>query len=184
DALAKAILDAKITRAGFEANFTSFGQIHALERGIGEALKGKNGKATKSPELVPLEDVMTNIRKVKDDQEIDLIRKSAAIAEEAFEAIRDEIKVGETENHLAGLLIMEMRSRGASTSSFEAIVAAGANSALPHYRPADVLVKRDQPLLFDWGAIHKGYCSDLTRTLMIGRVAPRMKEIYKIVLDA
>jgi Xaa-Pro aminopeptidase len=127
---------------------------------------------------------MTNIRKVKDDQELDLIRKSAAIAEEAFEAIRDEIKVGETENHLAGLLIMEMRSRGASTSSFEPIVAAGANSSLPHYRPCDVLVKRDQPLLFDWGALHKGYCSDLTRTLMIGRVSPKMKEIYRVVLEA
>jgi Xaa-Pro aminopeptidase len=127
---------------------------------------------------------MTNIRKVKDDQEIDLLRKSIAIAEEAFEAIFDEIKVGETENHLAGLLLMEMRSRGASTSSFEPIIAAGANSSLPHYRPGDVLVKRDQPLLFDWGALHKGYCSDLTRTLMIGRVSPKMKEIYKVVLAA
>ena len=127
---------------------------------------------------------MTNIRKVKDDQEIDLIRKSVAIAEEAFEAIRDEIKVGETENHLAGLLLMEMRSRGASTSSFEPIIAAGPNSSLPHYHPADVLVKRDQPLLFDWGALYKGYCSDLTRTLMIGRVSAKMKEIYKVVLDA
>ena len=127
---------------------------------------------------------MTNIRKVKDDQEIDLIRKSIAIAEEAYEAIRDEIKVGETENHLAGLLIMEMRSRGASTSSFEPIIAAGPNSSLPHYRPGDVIVKRDQPLLFDWGAIYKGYCSDLTRTMMIGRVPSKMKEIYKVVLDA
>src|SRR3954471_13608219 len=179
DALAKALLDTKLTRIGFEANFTAFGQMHALEK----ALKDTNGKG-KAPDLVPLEDVMTNIRKVKDDQELDLLRKSVAIAEEAFEAIFDEIKVGETENHLAGLLIMEMRSRGASTSSFEPIVAAGANSSLPHYHPGDVLVKRDQPLLFDWGALHKGYCSDLTRTLMIGRVSPKMKEIYKVVLEA
>jgi Xaa-Pro aminopeptidase len=184
DALAAAILEIKLTRLGFEANFTSFGQIHALERAMTEALKGKNGKGGKTPELVPLEDVMTNIRKVKDDQEVDLIRKSISIAEEAYEAILDEIKVGETENHLAGLLIMEMRSRGASTHSFEPIIAAGPNSSLPHYRPGDVLVKRDQPLLIDWGAIHKGYCSDLTRTLMIGRVSPKMKEIYKVVLDA
>ena len=184
DALAAALLETKATRVGFEANFTSFGQVHALQKALVEALQGRNGKAAKEPELVPLEDVMTNIRKVKDDQEIDLIRKSIAVAEEAYEAIRDEIKVGETENHLAGLLIMEMRSRGASTHSFEPIIAAGPNSSLPHYRPADVLVKRDQPLLFDWGAIHKGYCSDLTRTLMIGRVAPKMKEIYKVVLEA
>jgi len=184
DALAKAMLEVKLERVGFEANFTAFGQIHALERALNESQKDKNGKTGRAPELVPLEDVMTNIRKVKDDQELDLIRKSTAIAEEAFEAIFDEIKVGETENHLAGLLIMEMRSRGASTSSFEPIVAAGPNSSLPHYRPADVLVKRDQPLLFDWGAMYKGYCSDLTRTLMIGRVSARMKEIYKVVLEA
>src|SRR6185503_19397745 len=64
------------------------------------------------------------------------------------------------------------------------IVAAGANSSLPHYRPSEALVARDQPLLIDWGALMKGYCSDLTRTLMIGRVSPKMKQIYKVVLEA
>jgi Xaa-Pro aminopeptidase len=182
EALAKAVLETKAARVGFEANFTDFGQVHALDRALKEQSKDKNGG--KAPELVPLEDVMTNIRKVKDDQEIEQIRKSIAIAEEAFEAIRSEIKVGETENHLAGLLIMEMRSRGAATTSFEPIIAAGSNSSLPHYHPGDVLVKRDEPLLFDWGAIYKGYCSDLTRTLMIGRVSPKMKQIYKVVFEA
>ena len=131
-----------------------------------------------------MENVMVNLRKMKDDHEIDLIRKSAAVAEEAFTAIRAEIKAGLTENYLAGLLIFELRSRGASDSSFPVIVAAGANSSLPHYRPGEALVARDQPLLIDWGAIYKGYCSDLTRTLMIGRVSEKMKKIYKIVLDA
>src|SRR3954471_7586515 len=180
DALAKALLETKATRAGFEANFTAFGQIHALERALNEAIKDKNGKGGKTPELVPLEDVMSNIRKVKDDQEIDLIRKSVAVAEEAFNAILDEIKVGESENHIAGLLVMELRSRGASGSSFPPIVAAGANSSLPHYRPSDTLVQQDQPLLLDWGALYKGYCSDLTRTLLVGRVSQKIKQIYKV----
>jgi Xaa-Pro aminopeptidase len=185
DALAAAVLGTKAKRVGFEANFTTFGQIDALNRAMIDALKGKNGKAGgKEPELVPLEDVMTNIRKVKDDQEIDLIRKSVAVAEEAFEAIRDEIKPGETENHLAGLLIMELRSRGASNSSFPPIVATGSNSSLPHYRPGDTLIQSDKPLLIDWGALYKGYCSDLTRTLLIGRATPKMKQIYKVVLEA
>src|SRR5438094_1275759 len=176
DALLKAIGAAKVKRIGFEANFTTVGQIDALER----ALK----KAEMAVELIPLENVMSNIRKVKDDHEIDLIRKSVAVAEEAYEAIREEIKPGQTENYLAGLLVLELRSRGASNSSFPVIVAAGANSSLPHYRPGEALVQRDQPLLFDWGALVKGYCSDLTRTLMVGRVSPKMKQIYKIVLDA
>jgi Xaa-Pro aminopeptidase len=176
--LAETILSAKVKRVGFEANRATFGQIHALDK----AIKDKAGKET--VELVPVEDVMVNIRKVKDDHEAALIRKSAAIAEEAFNAIRDEIKVGQSENYLAGLLIMELRSRGASDSSFPVIVAAGANSSLPHYRPGDALVRDGQPLLFDWGAIYDGYCSDITRTLMIGSVSAKMKQIYNVVLKA
>ena len=76
DALIKAISASRCRRIGFEANFTTVGQIDALET----ALK----KAEMDVELVPLENVMTNIRKVKDDHEIDLIRKSVAVAEEAF----------------------------------------------------------------------------------------------------
>ena len=179
DALAKVLADAKLKRVGFEANFTTFGQVHAVDKAVKEA---KDGAA--SLELVPLEDVMVNIRKVKDDHEIDLVRKSVGVAEEAFEAIRGEIKAGLTENHLAGLLVFELRSRGASNSSFPVIVAAAANSSLPHYRPGETLVQRDQPLLVDWGALYKGYCSDLTRTLTVGRVSPRIKQIYKVVQEA
>jgi len=190
ETLAPTIVESKATRIGFEANFTTVGQIDSLERAL-QALKDKppesgNGRAGQpaSVELIGLEDVMANIRKVKDDQEIDLIRKSVAVAEEAFEAIRSEIQVGQTENYLAGLLLLELRSRAASGSSFPVIVAAGPNSSLPHYRPAESLVQRDQPLLIDWGAVHKGYCSDLTRTLMVGRVSSRIKQAYKVVLDA
>jgi Xaa-Pro aminopeptidase len=190
DALAKVLGDAKVKRVGFEANFTTFGQVHAIDRVMKDGKNGApagagSGAGTSAGiELVPLEDVMANIRKVKDDHEIDLIRKSVGIAEEAFDAVRGEIKVGLTENYLAGLLVFELRSRGASNSSFPVIVAAAANSSLPHYRPGESLVQRDQPLLIDWGALYKGYCSDLTRTLMVGRVSPKIKQIYKIVHEA
>jgi Xaa-Pro aminopeptidase len=178
DAIAKAIADAKLQRVGFEANFTTFGQASAVDHALQQM------KDIKPVELVPLQDVMVNIRKVKDDNEIDLIRKSVGVAEEAFDAIRSEIKVGQTENYLAGLLVFELRARGASNSSFPVIVAAGANSSLPHYRPGEVLVQRDQPLLIDWGALYKGYCSDLTRTMLVGRVSSRIKQIYKVVQEA
>jgi len=180
EALAKVITDARAGRVGFEVNFTTFGQIDTLDRALRDAAKSGAGAV----EMVPLQDVMLSIRKVKDDHEIDLVRKSAAIAEEAFNAIREEIKVGQTEGYLAGLLIFEMRSRGASDASFPPIVAAGPNSSLPHYRPADALVQRDQPLLFDWGALYKGYCSDLTRTFIVGRASSKIKQIYKVVLEA
>ena len=131
EALANALVELKVARVGFEANFTAFGQVHALDRAVKEI------KGAPAVELVPLEDVMTNVRKVKDDHEIDLIRKSVGVAEEAFEAIRGEIKVGLSENYLAGLLVFELRWRGASDASFPAIVGAGANSSLPHYRPGE-----------------------------------------------
>jgi Xaa-Pro aminopeptidase len=177
-ALAKTVAESGAKRIGFEANFTTVGQISALTR----ALKELNGAG--GVELAPIEDVMTNIRKVKDDHEIDLVRKAIAVAEEAFEAIREQIKVGLSENHLAGLLISELRSRGAQTASFEPIVAAGPNSALPHYRAGESLVQRDQPILFDWGAVYQGYCSDLTRTFLIGQVSQRIKQAYQVVLQA
>jgi len=178
EALARAIVDSKVQRIGFEANYTTFGQIHAVDKTI------KEMKDAPAVELVPLEDVMANIRKVKDDHEIDLVRKAVGLAEEAFEAIRSEIKAGQSENHLAGLLVFELRSRGAADASFPVIVAAGANSSLPHYRPGETLAQRDQPLLIDWGAVYKGYCSDLTRTLLVGRVSPKIKEIYNVVLKS
>ncbi len=178
EALVKTLADSKVKKVGFEANFTTVGQIDAIN------IARKEAKDSRPVELVPLENVMTNIRKVKDDQEVDLIRKSVGVAEEAFNAFREEIKIGLSENYLAGLLVFELRSRGASDSSFPAIVAAGPNSSLPHYRPGETLVQKDQPLLVDWGAIYKGYCSDLTRTLMVGRVDDRVKKIYRVVLDA
>ncbi len=178
DALAEAISQAKVRRVGYDANYTTVGQVRALEAALAE--KG----VASAVELVPVENVMVNIRKVKDDHEIDLVRRSIAIAEEAFHAVRPEIKPGQTESYLAGLLILELRSRGASDASFPVIVAAGTNSSLPHYRPGEALVQRDQPLLMDWGAIHKGYCSDLTRTMLIGRVSEKIRKVYRLVLEA
>jgi Xaa-Pro aminopeptidase len=180
DALAKVFAENPMKRIGFEANFTTVGQIDAILNSI------KANKDAPAPELVPLENVMLSIRKVKDDHEIDLIRKSVAIAEEAFTAIREELKPGQTENYIAGLLIMELRSRGASGTSFPPIVATGTNSSLPHYRPSDdkTEIEKDQPCLIDWGAVLNGYCSDLTRTFMVGHVPHKIREIYKVVYDA
>ncbi|HET6251590.1 MAG TPA: Xaa-Pro peptidase family protein [Tepidisphaeraceae bacterium] len=186
DTIAKMIKETKADRVGFEANFTTFGQIDAIDRSVKELKKGSPNGDSRELQLVPLEDVLVNIRKVKDDNEIDLVRKSIDIAQQAFEAIRPEIQPGQTENWLAGQLIAELRSRGASGTSFPPIIAAGANSSLPHYRPGEkeVTLLKDQPVLIDWGGVYRGYCSDMTRMIMLGRVSPKIKEIYKIVLEA
>jgi Xaa-Pro aminopeptidase len=177
DALAIAIGKSGARRIGFDANHMTVGQVRALKAALRE-------KKLKSVALKPVENVVVNLRKVKDDHEIHLIRESAALAEEAFKAVRAQIQAGLTENHVAGLMILELRSRGAQDASFPPIVASGAASSLPHYRPSEALIRRNQPLLIDWGALHRGYCSDLTRTLLMGRVSERLRTIYKIVLEA
>lgn len=186
DALTSVLARMAPERIGFEANYTPYGTIHALGKAIAEYRKNASGKAAawKKPEFVPLENVLVGLRKVKDDHEVKILRGAVEVAEEAFLALREAVEPGQTENYLAGLLVMELRARGASDSSFPVIVAAGANSSLPHYRPREVVVRKNAPLLIDWGARYAGYCSDLTRTLLIGRVSSQIREIYKVVLDA
>jgi Xaa-Pro aminopeptidase len=185
DALAKVLRQSKARKIGFEANGATVGQMRAIERALetGKKAAAANGGAAKI-ELVPVEDVLLTLRKVKDDHEVALIRKAVAVAEEAYNAVRDEIKVGQTESYLAALLGFEMRCRGATGTSFETIVASGAASALPHYRPQERGLLKDSILLIDWGGVVGGYCSDMTRTLAIGNVPARMKEAFKAVYEA
>lgn len=177
-AIAEAIAALKLRRVGFEANHLTVGQHKALEQAI------RCSEQVKPAELVPVERVLANLRKVKDDHEIDLIRKSVAVAEEAYEAVRAAIKAGLTENYIAGLMVLELRARGASDASFPVVVASGANSVMPHHKPGESLIQADAPLLIDWGAIFAGYASDITRTLFIGRVSDRVRKAYKVVLEA
>lgn len=181
-ALAGVLKASKATRIGFDANAATVGQIAALERAL--ATENEDKKKSAKIELVPVEDVLLTLRKVKDDQEIALIRKSVATAEEAYTAFRGEVKVGQTEAYLAALLDFEMRCRGASSASFGTIVASGSHSSLPHYRPREKPVQKDNVLLIDWGAIVDGYASDMTRTLAIGGIPRKLKEAYKAIVEA
>jgi Xaa-Pro aminopeptidase len=141
-------------------------------------------KANTKLKLKPVADAIITLRHIKDDHEIAITEEAIRIAEGAFEALRGQIKAGMTENDIAGRLGYEMRKRGALNSSFDSIVAAGPNGSLPHYRPGEVKLQADSPLLVDWGARYKGYCSDLTRVLFFGTVSAKMREIYNIVLEA
>lgn len=176
DALVTALTDVKASKVGFETNFTTYGQIDALRKALDEK---------KLPISVqPIDDLMVNARKFKDEVEIGIIKEAVKVAQESLLAIKPELKPGRTENYIAGLLTFEMRKRGASDASFEPIIATGAASSLPHYRPADIEIKRDTFLLIDWGARFKGYCSDITRTFAIGNVPAKLQEIYKVTLEA
>ncbi len=150
------------------------------EKSLHDLLK-KTGRKVR---YFPIEDVCVKLRHIKDLHEISITEEAIRIAEGAFLALKNQIRSGLTENEIAGLLGYEMRKRGALNSSFDTIVGAGTNGSLPHYRPGNVKLADRSPLLIDWGARFRGYCSDLTRCLFLGTVPPKIREIYAIVLEA
>ncbi len=163
-----------ISRAGVQSESISLRQMSWLTK-----------FAKKPPvRLVPVDDIVVELRNVKDSHEIGVIEQAIAIAEHAFTTLKAKIRLGMTENEIAGLLTYEMRKRGASNAAFDPIVAAGPNGSLPHYRPGQNKLRQHTPLLIDWGAIFNGYRSDLTRMILVGNTDEKIKEIYRVVLDA
>ncbi len=147
-------------RVGFEAAHTSVATLLAWE----QALQGRLV-------LVHTEGLVEQLRQQKDAVEVASLRKAIAVAEEAFEHVLAWLKPGLTERQAAWELESYMRTHGASDVSFEVIVASGPNAARPHARPTDRLLQPGEPIIFDFGCIVDGYCSDLTRTVCLGEPA-------------
>jgi Xaa-Pro aminopeptidase len=135
-------------------------------------------------ELVPAGGLIEELRAVKDAEEIARIAAAAELADAALSRVLERGIVGLTERQAALSLEGEMRSAGAQRPSFDSIVAAGPHGALPHARPRDVPIERDQLVVFDWGAEVDGYCSDCTRTVATGAIGQRATDVYELVLAA
>jgi Xaa-Pro aminopeptidase len=142
--------------------------------------------AIEGPEWVPFEDPITELRAVKDAQEIAALRAAIRIAEEALTDLQDAVHLGMSEVDVAATLTAKLRDLGSTRVAFGPTVASGANAALPHYRPS--LSPRDlcsgDVLLIDYGAAVEGYVSDITRTFVIGSASAKQREIYRIVLES
>ena len=126
----------------------------------------------------------SDIRMIKDKKELDLLLKAASIADEAFIHLLEDIKPGCTERSLAGRLEYYMRALGSEKTSFDTIVASGVRSALPHGMASDKVIEVGDFITFDFGAVYKGYHSDMTRTLVVGLANSWQQEIYTIVEEA
>ncbi|MEX2553148.1 MAG: Xaa-Pro peptidase family protein [Actinomycetota bacterium] len=135
-------------------------------------------------ELVAVQGLVEELRKVKEAGEIEAIRRAAAIGDKGFEYIVGKVKPGVTERELALDLEFYMRSIGAEAMSFDVIVAAGERSALPHARPTEHKVERGRFVLFDFGCVVDGYCSDMTRTVIVGPADDRHRDVYEMVLQS
>ncbi len=134
--------------------------------------------------LVPTTGVIEQLRVVKTDEEIDVLREAGEIADKAFEHIVEFVRPGMKEIDVANELEMHMRSLGATSSSFDIIVASGKRSALPHGVASEKVIENGELVTMDFGALYKGYCSDITRTVAIGDISEQLREIYDIVLTS
>jgi len=178
-AAAAALREKKHRRAiGFQGSHMSWAQHQAWSKGLGRR------------KLVSIQGAVVDYRAVKDEKEIRLIRKCVRIAEKAFLELVGRglgYLVGQTEKTLATELEYLMRGMGADRQGFPMngiIVASGPNSASCHHQPTTRKIRRNEPLLFDWGAELDGYRSDITRTIFTGSVPGRFEEIYNLVLKA
>jgi Xaa-Pro aminopeptidase len=134
--------------------------------------------------LLDASNIVSEMRQVKDEAEVEILRQAITITDQAFVQILEKINPGITEEEIGLELEFALRRRGASGRSFEFIVASGERSALPHGVATAKNINRGELLTFDFGAKYKWYCSDLTRTLFVGEPKPKHREIYEIVLEA
>ncbi|MGN0796277.1 MAG: M24 family metallopeptidase [Christensenellales bacterium] len=123
-------------------------------------------------------------RAVKTEEEISLIVKSAEIVDSVFDEILKNIAVGQTEKEVADFIYEKIIKLGADGLSFDTIVAFGENGAEPHHVPTDRKLRSDEFVTIDMGAKYNSYCSDFTRTFVVGKANAKMKEVYEIVKNS
>ena len=128
--------------------------------------------------------MVEDLRIVKDSGEIDWIRKAGKLTAEVFEEVRGKIRPGVRESDLAAEVEYRMKRKGAQGVAFETIVASGARSAWPHARPSSKLLKENDLVIVDLGAILGGYAADMTRTVYLGQPGRRVQTLYNRVLEA
>lgn len=155
-------------RVGFEAHDMTVEQHTAL---VADAGTG----------LVPLGHLVEDLRRVKDEEEIALLREACAITGRAFEAVLPEVRAGVTERAVAIALERAMVDFGAERPAFESIIASGPNGAVPHHHPGGRELERGDLVTMDFGALYGGYHADMTRTVAIGEPADWQRDLYDLV---
>ena len=133
-------------------------------------------------EWMPTE--LDSLRTIKEEAEIELIKKAVSISDQAFTEVLSVIKAGMTEMEVAAELEYHMRKLGSERPAFPTIVASGVRGSLPHGTATDKVIQEGELVTMDFGAVYRGYHSDITRTVCVGKASQKQKELYHIVLDA
>lgn len=135
-------------------------------------------------QLIPIQDEMTEFRSIKTEQELAYIKKAEQIGDIAFSKILDILKPGMTEVEVAAHLEFIMKQNGAEGLSFDTIVASGIHSSMPHAVPTQKKIELGDFITMDFGCVYQGYCSDMTRTIVLGKASAQQKKVYQTVLEA
>ncbi len=136
------------------------------------------------PRLIPIQRLVESLRVVKEEEELKFIEQAALLADTAIDYAETLLKPGITERKLAWELEKFLREGGSEGLPFEIIVASGPNSALPHAQPTDRPILEGEPVLIDLGARLNGYCSDLSRTICLGKPDETFRRVYHVVQEA
>jgi Xaa-Pro aminopeptidase len=163
----------KVRNVGFDPNQLTVSQCETLKTAAGRTVRLKS-----TPGLVQ------GLRSLKDPSELATMRKAAVLASEVVDAAIRLLKPGVREFEIAAEIEFQMRRRGASGAAFDSIVAFGARAALPHARPTAKRLRKNELVVLDLGAIIEKYCSDITRTVYVGKAPARVRLWYQAVREA
>jgi Xaa-Pro aminopeptidase len=172
DRLSALLKENGILKLGFEDAYITYRQYRQMI----DKLEGF--------ELTPVGEGVNLLRMIKDRQEIELMRTAASISEKALEHVVPMIRPGVTEREISRALEVFMIEKGCSGPAFDFIVASGWRSAMPHGVASDKSIENGDFVTIDFGGKYMGYCSDMTRTFVVGKCSERQREIYDTVLNA
>src|ERR1700761_782865 len=170
------LADRKAKRCAFDAVNTTVAGLEAMRKVLPAGQRRSFFVATQG--------LVARLREIKDADEIVKMRRAAALGCRLFEDALTKLSAGETENEIALLMELAARRAGAEAMSFETIVASGKRSALPHGRASAAKLPRRGFVTLDFGVVLDGYCSDMTRTVHMGKATAREWDVYHSVLEA
>lgn len=178
DWLLEALKETGVKRVGFESDNMTVASYNRVLEAIKEA-EGLEGTS-----LIATSGITDELRIFKDKEELAQLQKAIDASDRAMEAVCPLIEAGMTEKEVAWRMEVAMREFGADNISFDTIVAAGPNGAMPHHLADDTVIRAGEPIVIDMGAQVDGYCSDISRTVVVGEPDEMFHKIYGIVLGA
>ena len=170
--LSQLVREHRISCLGFEDGAVTYQQYEGFRKNL------------QDQKFIPLGNLLDSLRAVKTEKELSLIRRAESIGDVAFSKILEILKPGISELEVAAELEYQMKRAGAEGLSFDTIVASGVHSSMPHAVPTEKKLEWGDFVTMDFGCRYQGYCSDMTRTVVIGKASQEQKKIYNTVLEA